>query len=222
MSAGNALYAGGDYAAAADAYRWLEAAGLRHPALELNLGSACLSAGDRGCAVLALERAHRLAPRDADIRRVRSVAASSSDDAGSASDWNWGRGLISFAELQLAILSAWCLVWMAWLLGQHRPGTAADIGLGLAGLLLAGGLVLLGGRVAAERFRPEAVVTAESPQSLTEAPGPVAPEAAGSRVDPGSRVHLLELRDGYARVRPMGRSFEGWLPAPALQTVDLP
>lgn len=133
-----------------------------------------------------------------------------------------GRGLISFAELQLAILSAWCLVWMAWLLGQHRPGTAADIGLGLAGLLLAGGLVLLGGRVAAERFRPEAVVTAESPQSLTEAPGPVAPEAAGSRVDPGSRVHLLELRDGYARVRPMGRSFEGWLPAPALQTVDLP
>ena len=71
---GNRLYAEGDFRGAAAAYEGAAEAGWTSPALELGLGAAYFEAGQIGRSVLHFERAHRLAPRDLDVRRNLRLA----------------------------------------------------------------------------------------------------------------------------------------------------
>ena len=66
--AGNAAFERGDYAEAVDTYRALTERGIVNPSLEFNLGNAYFKTGDLGHAVLHYERAHRLDPRNEDVR----------------------------------------------------------------------------------------------------------------------------------------------------------
>src|SRR5262249_15505580 len=64
----NALYADGRYAEAAAEYEHVLGTGVASANVYFNLGHADLKAGDVGRAVLAYERARRLAPGDPDVR----------------------------------------------------------------------------------------------------------------------------------------------------------
>ena len=72
----NAAYEAGDYMGAIDRYGEVVAAGVVHPDLYFNLGSAWFKTGDLGRAVLWYERARRLAPRDEDVRENLVVVRS--------------------------------------------------------------------------------------------------------------------------------------------------
>src|SRR5262249_40982996 len=64
----NGLYADGRYAEAAAEYERVLGTGVASANVYFNLGNAYLKAGDVGRAVLAYERARRLAPGDPDVR----------------------------------------------------------------------------------------------------------------------------------------------------------
>lgn len=71
---GNRLYSEGDARGAAAAYEGVLDTGWTSLALELNLGNAYFGAGQLGQAVLHFERAHRLAPRNADVQHNLRLA----------------------------------------------------------------------------------------------------------------------------------------------------
>ncbi|MBP2681726.1 MAG: hypothetical protein H6Q78_1589, partial [Candidatus Krumholzibacteriota bacterium] len=65
---GNALYEAGDYESAIDRYTSVVKAGVADKDLYYNLANAYYKIDDLGRAVLFYERAHRVAPRDRDVR----------------------------------------------------------------------------------------------------------------------------------------------------------
>jgi hypothetical protein len=75
---GNRLYQAQDYTGARQAYESILDLGYEAPSVYYNLGNAALKTQDIGRAVWAYARAHRMEPRDADIRanldHVRSLA----------------------------------------------------------------------------------------------------------------------------------------------------
>ena len=68
VDAANQLYTAGHYAEAIQLYEGQVARGVQDSALFFNLGNAYFQQGDLGRAVLNLERAAQLNPRDADIQ----------------------------------------------------------------------------------------------------------------------------------------------------------
>src|SRR5205814_513210 len=82
---GNAAYKAGDYAGAAGAYERLLNAGLASGPLYFNLGNAYFKNGHVGQAILNFERAHRLMPRDPDVRANLAYAAEIAKDIPEAS-----------------------------------------------------------------------------------------------------------------------------------------
>src|SRR4029453_11490487 len=85
---GNALYADGRYADAAAAYEQLFAGGVASANAYFNLGNAYLKEGEVGRAVLAYERAARLAPGDPVLRANLAFAR---EQAGAGQPERWRR-----------------------------------------------------------------------------------------------------------------------------------
>src|SRR5215468_6877297 len=85
----NHLYADGRYADAAAEYEHVLESGVASANLYFNLGNAYLKAGDVGRAVLAYERARRLAPGDPDVRA--NLAFARGEDAGGDESPRWTR-----------------------------------------------------------------------------------------------------------------------------------
>ncbi len=73
FSEANAAYSRGDYKAAAAAYEKIAAEGGAASAVYYNLGSARFRAGEKGRAMVAFERAHRLDPRDRDVEWNKAI-----------------------------------------------------------------------------------------------------------------------------------------------------
>ena len=76
----NQLYQQGDYQGALDHYQQVLADGWEASALYYNVGNAYFKLGHLGQAILFYERAHRLAPRDADVRANLQLARSLTTD----------------------------------------------------------------------------------------------------------------------------------------------
>ena len=77
---GNRLYQAGDYAAALNRYEQIVADGREAAALYYNIGNAHFKLGELGKAILAWERARRLAPGDADVTANLALARSMTAD----------------------------------------------------------------------------------------------------------------------------------------------
>ncbi|MCX8073914.1 MAG: BatD family protein [Candidatus Binatia bacterium] len=93
---GNSAYAAQDYAAAIAAYEKVVDQGVGSANLFFNLGNAYYKLGNLGKAILNYERAHALAPRDADILANLEFARSEARAPACAAPW-WERAMFPLA-----------------------------------------------------------------------------------------------------------------------------
>ncbi|NNF57077.1 MAG: SH3 domain-containing protein [Rhodothermaceae bacterium] len=220
---GQQLYAEADYEGAVAAFEGALATGWTSAAVHYNLGTACLAAADLGsgpgqavgCAVLHLERAHRLRPGDATIRHNLRLAHDRADvDLGPRT-------------LMQPLLRA---VGLTGLLGLSGAFYVATIGLLSAWfwtrrLVLRRGLIVLAPLAALlivlstvawrEHHAPEAVIlAAETP--VRAAPTPDARERATLRA--GHLVRLTAQQGEWAEIR-LADGTRGWLPSRTVEAI---
>jgi tetratricopeptide (TPR) repeat protein len=113
---GNKRYQAGDYAGALEQYQQIVSQGYEAPALYYNIGNAQYKLGHLGAAIVAWERARRLAPRDADVLANLELARSlTADDITPRPQFwlfaavSWWVGLLSRSALLIIAGTAYAL-----------------------------------------------------------------------------------------------------------------
>jgi len=214
----NQLYINGHYQEAATAYQQLVDQGYADSSLYYNLGNTYYRLGDLGWAIYYYEQALRLAPRDSDIKAnlnfVRSQTVDQFDQASSRSVSSWFRNTEYWLTDNEVALITLVLFWLlAILLVGFRHTTNAKIhrGLGysltLVGIIFILTLITFGGRVYAQSFSPQAIVTVESVNVL-DSPGG---EGSNFTLHSGSKINY-EIQIGqWAEIRLPGEQFHGWV-----------
>jgi hypothetical protein len=192
------LYDAGALRAAADSFAARAAAQPRVPAHWYNLGATLYRAGADGKAIAAWAIAARLAPRDRTVRHARELLP----PPDAASDPLLAPGLATPAEWALGAAALWLGLWGAVIARRRRAVIA-----GFAALLAVAGT--LGGREAARRARPVAVVVnAGTPVRVA----PYGGASAGSVVEAGAAL-LVErpyAGGGWLAVR-RADGVHGWV-----------
>ena len=227
MEASNTLYEDGLYKQAALSYQQLADKGYDDPALYYNLGNAYFKDGDIGRSILNYLRAERLSPRDDDIRANLDFARGQALDVLESGDaplsgfvtsmlYRFTAGELGAVALASWLLFAACLLlamvgprgWLAW----TRPAVLATAVL----LLLGGGA--LAARLYVDSASRDAVIVAEEVDVVS---GP------GSRYTPeftlhaGAETGLVEKRGAWARIALPGGTLQGWVPAAAVEEVEV-
>ena len=214
----------GDHEGAVALYRSLLDRGLLHPDVHFNLGNALAAAGRPVDAVIAWERALRLAPGDRDAQaNLASVRAQLGAGARGPTSDGGGERDVSLAELLEPLLgpipatplgaaaaAASALLFGLLALrrraeasGQRRSLTAAAAF--AASLLVATSLGVAGHGVIARE--PRAVVRETA--ALKDGPHPRFKD--GPALAAGARVRVLREDTGWLEVRD-GDGATGWLP----------
>ena len=113
---GNQLYQEGDFAAAAEAYEAVVAAGFDSPDLRYNLGNAYFKLGELGPAILEWERALARAPGDPDVAANLELARSLTADVVEplprfwlVSLASWWVDLLPRGLLVAAVVTSWLM-----------------------------------------------------------------------------------------------------------------
>ena len=218
----NGLYAEGKYADAAAEYERLLATGVASANTYFNLGNAYLKAGKTGRAVLAYERARRLAPGDPDLR-ANLTFARPPDTAPPPAPW-WTRVLFPLAgswSSDTLLLAAGCAWWLLMgLLAAGRFLPAARRATSRAALLAGAALVVLAAsaswRLATVDLRPAAVVVAPDEVAVR-----FEPSSGGTvyfQAKPGTTLRLLGMREGWAQVE-RDDGHRGWIERDAIDPV---
>jgi tetratricopeptide (TPR) repeat protein len=235
FAAANERALGGDVKGAIALYEHLASEGVKNEDLFFNLGNAYAEAGRLVDAVVAYERALRLAPADEDVRANLDVvrgklrpknrgpqedraAAAADTDPVDLSDWiepivgplpgnlfAWTAVIANAMVFGLLLLRRW----------TDREGQRRVTGLGVAlslALLLVSGLVVLGQGLAASERR--AVVI----QAGAAKAGPHPKYGDGPRLETGERVRILETQGDWLQVRSRQGS-TGWLPKSRLELI---
>jgi tetratricopeptide (TPR) repeat protein len=218
---GNRLYAEGDFRGAAAAYEGAAETGWTSPALEHGLGAAYLEAGEVGRAVLHFERAHRLAPRDADVAHNLRLARARVDFAApplppgeAAARWlsaRVGAGALAVV-LFLLYLAVLGLIGVRLWTGTPRPWLRRAL-LVLIPLGLFAAVAAVG--TARYEAQPRAVVVA-SDAAVRAAPS--AASGTTSTLPEGAVLPVTDERSGWRAVR-LPDGSRGWIAASALEEV---
>jgi tetratricopeptide (TPR) repeat protein len=212
FTAANKLYAEGKFADAAKAYESMLQTGAQSPALLFNCGNAEFKAGNIGKAIVALQRAEWLAPRDAEIRaNLGFVRNQVPGTTLRASHWQSWLGTLTLNEWTwLAVLAFW-LTFILLALKQLRPALAARLKNATwicLGLTIFSGAIL--GVQAAGHFSSATavVIIAEA----TARSGPFEDAQSAFTAHNGAELSVLGEHDGWVQVADAtGKS--GWLSA---------
>lgn len=223
---GNRLYAEGDFRGAAAAYEGAAETEWTSPALELGLGAAYFEAGQLGRAVLHFERAHRLAPRDADVEhnlqlarfRVNAPPAALSP-ADAAARWlseRVGAAVLAFVLFVLYLAVLGLVAFRVW---TRTPKTRTPnpwLRRALV-VLIPLGLLTAGAAVGTARYeaQPRAVVVAGE-AAVRATPSPTA--GTTSTLPEGAVLPVVAERGAWRAVR-LPDGSEGWVVASALEEV---
>ena len=212
----NALYKGGQYAAAASEYEQLRTAGLESGNLYFNLGNAYFKAGAKGTAILNYERARRRMPNDPDLEANLAYARSLTG-AEACTPAVWERLAFPVAHrmatdrliwLTSGLYTVLLLVLAGYRLWPRRPRWLLYSAAGLAGLVLISS-TSLAAQMLGDDWQRQAVVTAEG-----ETPARFEPAENGTvhfSLKEGSLVRVLDSRQDWLQIaRCDGR--RGWLP----------
>ncbi len=210
-----ALAASGDTTGAIAALDASLSGGWKSPEALLALGRLHIARGDAGAAVLALERASRLAPSDPAIAAARgdayALARQSPPDiaapfvASRAVTSRVGAGLLVALALTLYLAT---LVLVALWRRRQRPALGWGA-LALAPLAL--GALVLAGLALVDAGQPRAVALA-----TVDVRARPAPEATGvGAIREGETVRVGETQGLWRRAR--AGDAEGWVPARAVE-----
>jgi hypothetical protein len=230
MVTANQLYDMGRYEQAAQAYQQLADKGHTDSALYYNLGNAYYKQGDIGRAILNYRRAQGLDPRDPDIEAnlvmAREQAVDQFEVANQAGTMRLvGQALRSWLalnEVAMAALGLWILfVFLVLIYTSAKAGSVwrkpVRYGLIVVGVLLAGGVLALGGHLYLDASQAGGVIVA-SEVDITSGPGPQ--YVTEFTVHSGAEVNLVERRGNWVRLAAPGTELEGWVPASAVEPVS--
>ena len=220
----NRLYEEGRYEEAAAKYEEIVASGLQNGRVYYNLGNAYFKQERLGLAILNYERAHRLTPRDEDIKTNLAYARSQIVDKIETPDPGLlGRWLASLQGLLTpdeTIILAWTLYLVMTVLALlavfvWRWRKFCLYALGFLGILLILSLASLGVKVYQQEHVREAVVTTKQVDVLS---GPGENYLLEFTVHEGTTLTVEEERGDWWRVRLWG-DLEGWTQKAGLQEI---
>lgn len=223
----NAAFWSGEYAKAAEGYAELERLGVRAPELDYNRATAEARLGNLGRAIQYYERVLRNEPGDEDavhnLAVIREYLARRASESGRNADlaprttaWRalldrFTPGSAGFAFLLFHLALFGALAARRFVRGE---GVRLTLGVAVGVLAI---LVAFTGAIAIGKWRQvtrekEAIVVRPAALDVVEGPGSAVRRFA---LNEGSRVLVLEERDGFARIRDdEGR--DGWARASEL------
>ena len=223
VDAANQLYVAGHYAEAARIYEQEVARGVKDSAVYYNLGNAYFQQGDMGRAVLNLQRAAQLAPRDADIQanlelaRQQTTELFTQEPTGPVAVLAGITGWLTLNETAVVVLIFWFL--LGFLILAYREinserGRRALQGITIFVLIL---LLLAGVSLASRSFlqqtQPPGVVVTPS-VAISDGPGPGG--ATKYALNEGTKVNVLDQQGDWVRLALPGAG-ESWVPASAIE-----
>lgn len=229
MAAANELVEAGHYAEAIQIYEGLVDRGTQDSALFYNLGSAYYLEGDLGQAILNLQRAAQLNPRDPDIRHNLALARAQAQQTGFQADQPGGplaavadltRRWMTLNELSLLALGAWFVLGflvLAW--RQLRPARAPRAlrhAAALALILVAVSGAALASRLVTDTIQPGAIIVAGQ-VALSDLPGEG--QSTPYTLSGGTSVNVVETRGNWARLSMPG-GVGGWIPQEAVEPLN--
>jgi len=243
---GNALYEAGDYESAIDRYTSVVKAGVADKDLYYNLANAYYKIDDLGRAVLFYERAHRVAPRDRDVRENLGLVRSQLRDKQFVREQNrvtrtlvWphnnlsARQMVSLASICYLLLCLLGIVFVfrdsVWVSTAYRwlslvsPGRLA--GLGKAQDLLAAIAVVfllfvstgISGYTKVAREKERRVAVVLE-EEVPVYSGPTDETTLQFKVHEGTVLGVREERRGWVRIALPG-GLSGWVPASSIERV---
>jgi tetratricopeptide (TPR) repeat protein len=216
FSQANEAYSREDYAAAREGYLQLLSHGFGGADVLYNLGTACLSQGDIGQAVLYLEKARRLSGSSPDIEANLSLAKSKQLDqvAGIQSEDSFWLRVANATSQRTAgwiFLATW-VSGFAVLFWTRRSSRL--LGALLLVFSLGAGAVLAAHAYVRESLN-EAVVVAKT------LPAREFPKEVGKvsfEVHSGLKVHVLEASGKFVKIR-LPNGLEGWTEKEGISTI---
>ena len=227
MLRANQLYENGRFSDAAQIYQQLIDQDFKDSSLFYNLGNAYYRRGDLGKAILNYERAARLAPRDGDIQANLTYANNQSLDqyefeANSPLE-QWTQAASSKLTLNeisvLALVIFWVLI-ILFILYRHSRSSGFKKGLRYALVftlfIFAISVITLGGRIYTESTSPDAIVTVESVDVISN-PGDGG--VTQFTLHSGAHVVLLETRGQWVLLSLPGDQFQGWVPVESVEGI---
>jgi hypothetical protein len=243
---GNAQYEAGNYEGAIDRYTTLVKAGVTDKDLYYNLANAYYKVDDLGRAVLFYERAHRLAPRDRDVRENLALVRSQLRDKQFVREQNrvtrtlvWphnnlnARQMGALSSILYLLLCLLSIVFVfrdsAWVSGVYRwlslvsPGRLAGLGKTkdlLAAIAVVFLLFVSTGISAYTKVARErgrrVAVVLEAEVPVYS--GPTEETTLQFKVHEGTVLGVREERKGWVRIGLPG-GLSGWVPASSIERV---
>jgi tetratricopeptide (TPR) repeat protein len=221
---GNAAFWAGDYAKAAKSYARLEELGVASAELDYNRATAEARLGNLGRAIQYYERVLRREPGHEDavqnlaiireyLARKASEAGRNADLAPATTAWRALLDRFSPRSAAFAFLLFHLALFAALIVRRFVRADGLRLTLGVAtgvlAILAAATAAVAAGKWRQETREPEAVVVRLGSVDVVEGPGSAVRRFA---LDEGTRVSILERREGFLKVRDdSGR--DGWAPA---------
>lgn len=224
IDAANQLYVAGHYGEAARIYEQEIARGVHDSAVYFNLGNAYFQQGDMGRAVLNLQRAAQLAPRDADIQanlelaRQQTTELFAEEPSGPVAilagitDW------MTLNETAVLVLALWFLLVFFILAYRELDGPRArrlsqTLALVILIFMLLAG-VSLASRSFLQQMQPPGVVVTPS---VAISDGPGTGSASGLHLNGGATVRVIDRQGDWLRIETPRGAGENWVPAQAIE-----
>ena len=226
VDAANKLYLAGHYAEAVQLYEEQVARGVQDSALFFNLGNAYFQQGDLGRAVLNLERAAQLNPRDADIAnnltlvREQTTELFAEEPVGPLAVLADATGWMTENETAVLVLGFWfllgflLLVWRQAESGKMKRALQIGLVLVLSLLIISG--ASLASRTFLEETQPAGVVVSPT---VAISDGPGAEFTTDLSLSSGTSVSFTETQGDWVRLATPEGAGENWLPVKAVETV---
>jgi len=226
VDAANNLYMSGHYAEAVKLYEEQVARGVQDSVLFFNLGNAYFQQGDLGRAVLNLERAAQLDPRDADIEnnltlvREQTTELFAEEPVGPLAVLADATGWMTENETAVLVLGFWFLLGFLILVRRQAKSGKINRTLQVGAVLVLALLLITGASLASRSFleqtQPAGVVVSPT---VAISDGPGAEFATDLSLSGGTSVTFTETQGDWVRLAVPEGAGENWLPVKAVETV---
>ena len=233
VDAANNLYMSGHYAEAVQLYEEQVARGVQDAALFFNLGNAYFQQGNLGRAVLNLERAAQLNPRDADIENNLAIVREQTTELFAEEAEVFGSmpvgplavladitGWMTENETAVLVLSFWFLLSLFIIARRQTNSEKVQKALQVGAVLVLALLFISGASLASRAFleqtQPAGVVVSPT---VAVSNGPGAEFATAFSLTGGTAVNFTETQGDWVRLAVPEGAGENWLPLEAIETL---